>query len=182
MAEPRSLVRRGLAHVLGDDVTLDDGIIPARFAVQRVLDPALLTPHLFETVDAGFAGRARRGDIVFAGRRFASGKPRLQGFIAMGAMELSVVCGSMPYKMLRRAVARATPVMVGAPKLDRLVMTGDEVEVDFSDGTIWNITTNRRFAASPMPEALGAIVSGGGMQAMLRDWLAAHPEQAIAPA
>ena len=69
------LIRRGRCHVLGDDVTLDDGIIPARFAAQRVTDPALLTPHLFETVDPGFASRVQRGDIVLAGRAFASGKP-----------------------------------------------------------------------------------------------------------
>ncbi len=180
MTAPDALIRRGFAHVLGDDVSLDDGIIPARFAAQRVTDPALLTPHLFETVDAGFAARVRPGDIVFAGRQFACGKPRLQGFLAMGALDLSVVCGSMPYKMLRRAVARAIPVMVGAPIA--AVATGDEVEVDFSAGTIWNITTNLRFSAPPMPPVLGEIVAGGGMQATLRTWLVDHPEQAAEPA
>lgn len=179
MAE--GLVRRGFAHVLGDGVSLDDGIIPARFSGQRVTDPALLTPHLFETVDAGFAARVRPGDIVFAGRAFACGKPRLQGFIAMGALELSVVCGSMPYKMLRRAVARAIPVMVGTR--DHIaVATGDEVEVDFSAGTIRNITRNVVSVAPPMPGELSEIVAGGGMQAALLAWLAEHPEQAAAPA
>lgn len=178
MAE--GLVRRGFAHVLGDDVSLDDGVIPARFAAQRVTDPALLIPHLFETVDASFAARARRGDIVFAGRRFACGKPRLQGFLAMGELDLSVVCGSMPYKMMRRAVARAIPVMAGAAG-DIAVATGDEVEVDFSAGTIWNITRNMRCSAPPMPAVLADIVAGGGMQAALLAWLAAHPEQAAAP-
>ncbi len=179
MAE--GLIRRGFAHVLGDEVSLDDGIIPARFAAQRVTDPALLTPHLFETVDAGFATRVRAGDIVFAGRQFACGKPRLQGFLAMGALELSVVCASMPYKMLRRAVARAIPVMTGAAG-DLAVATGDEVEVDFSAGTIWNITRNIHSAAPPMPAVLAQIVAGGGMQAALLAWLAEHPEQAVAPA
>ena len=170
------LIRRGRCHVLGDDVTLDDGIIPARFAAQRVTDPALLTPHLFETVDPGFASRVQRGDIVLAGRAFASGKPRMQGFIAMAALDLAVVCVSMPYKMLRRAVARAIPVVVGAPAA--LAATGDEVEIDFRAGTLWNFSKGASADLPPMAPILADIVAGGGAEASLREWLARHPEQA----
>ena len=47
MAERPGLIRRGRCHVLGDHVSIDDGVIPARFAAQRVTDPAALVPHLF---------------------------------------------------------------------------------------------------------------------------------------
>ena len=175
------LVRRGRCHVLGDGVSLDDGIIPARFSAQRVTDPAALTPHLFENVDALFAERVRPGDIVLAGEDFARGKPRLQGFIAMAALDLSVVCVSMPYKMLRRAVARAIPVIVGGPAPGALAATGDEVEIDFATGSVWNVTQDRRAAVPPMPAILRDIVSAGGSEAALRAWLAEHPEQAMEP-
>lgn len=174
----RSLIRRGTCHVLGDDVSLDDGIIPARFAAQRVTDPAQLVPHLFETVDPGFAARANPGDIVLTGRGFARGKPRMQGFIAMAAMDLSVVCTSMPYKMLRRAVARAIPVAVGA-EIGDFAQTGDEVEVDFGSGLMRNLSRGGELPIPPMPPILGDIVATGGMEALLHDWLARHPEQAL---
>lgn len=172
------LVRRGRAHAFGDSVSLDDGIIPARFAAQRITDPAALVPHLFEAVDADFAARAQPGDIVLAGAKFACGKPRLQGLIAMAALDLSVVCTSMPFKILRRAVARAMPVIVGGPvEPATLAATGDEVEIDFRQGVFHNLTTGLKAVLPPMPPVLADIVATGGAEAALRDWLARHPEQ-----
>jgi 3-isopropylmalate/(R)-2-methylmalate dehydratase small subunit len=171
------LIRRGIAHVFGDNVTLDDGIIPARFAAQRITDAAQLTPHLFENVDPAFAQRVRRGDIILAGRNFAGGKPRLQGFIAMAALDLSIVCVSMPFKMLRRAVARAIPVSVGAS--EPAAETGDEIEVDFAAGSLRNLTRGTQNAILPMAPILRDLVASGGAEAALRAWLTAHPEQAL---
>ena len=180
MNEPvtQSLIRHGACHVLGDNVSLDDGIIPARFATQRVTDPRELVPHLFESIDPQLAQRIKPGDIVLAGRNFACGKPRLQGFIAMGAMNLSVVCMSMPYKMLRRSVARAIPVIVGAPEPVSVADSGDELEIDFANGMVRNLTRDTRFTVPAMPPILRDIVASGGMQAMLKEWLMRHPEQA----
>lgn len=175
----KGLIRRGTCHVIGDNVSLDDGIIPARFATQRVTDPKELVPHLFESIDPELAKRIKPGDIVLAGRNFASGKPRLQGFIAMGALNLSVVCMSMPFKMLRRSVARAIPVIVGGPEPHGVATSGDEIEIDFSTGAVWNLTRDVRTVVPAMPPILLDIVTSGGMQAMLKDWLARHPEQAV---
>ena len=173
------LIRRGRCHVFGDDVSLDDGVIPARLATQRVTDPTLLTPHLFENIDADFAARAQRGDIVLAGRNFACGKPRLQGFIAMAALDLAIVCVSMPYKMLRRAVARAIPAIVGGPEPHAFAVTGDELEIDFAAGAISNLSKSSRVTLPAMPQTLREIVASGGAEAALRAWLAAHPEQGM---
>ncbi|MBC2665293.1 hypothetical protein H7F51_07160 [Novosphingobium flavum] len=176
--ETEALRRRGRCHVLPDGVSLDDGIIPARFSAQRVMDPALLAPHLFETVDPALAARISPGDIIMAGRDFASGKPRLQGLIALEALGLSVICTSMPYRILRRAVARAIPVLTGAGDPAHLALDGDELSVDFAAGTLVNHTRAASTALPPLAPALAAIVSSGGTRAMLRRWLAAHPEQA----
>jgi 3-isopropylmalate/(R)-2-methylmalate dehydratase small subunit len=180
MNEPpaRSLIRRGTCHLLGDDVSLDDGIIPSRFAAQRVTEPRELVPHLFESIDPALAQRIEPGDIVLAGRNFACGKPRLQGFIALAALDLAVLCTSMPYKMLRRAVARAIPVIVGGPEPHSIATAGDEIDIDFSTGAVWNLSRDIRTAVPAMPSILRDIVAGGGMQATLKDWLARHPEQA----
>jgi 3-isopropylmalate/(R)-2-methylmalate dehydratase small subunit len=178
----RPLVRRGRAHVFGDDVSLDDGIIPARFAVQRITDPKALVPHLFESLDPTFAARVRPGDIILAGARFAGGKPRLQGLIALAALDLSVVCASMPFKILRRAVARAVPVSVGGPAdPPDIAMTGDELEVDFATGAVRNFTRGTEAHLPAMPPVLAGIVAAGGAEAALRDWLVRHPEQALDP-
>jgi 3-isopropylmalate/(R)-2-methylmalate dehydratase small subunit len=179
MDELQCLVRRGTCHLVGDDVSLDDGIIPRRFAAQRVTDPRELVPHLFESIDPDLGRRVKPGDIVLAGRNFACGKPRLQGFIAMAALNLGVICTSMPYKMLRRAVARAIPVIVGGPEPHTIAAAGDEIEIDFSTGVVWNLTRDLRTSVPAMPPIMRDIVARGGMQATLRNWLACHPEQAL---
>ena len=166
-------------HVIGNDVTLDDGIIPRRFAVERVTDACVLVPHLFESINPDLAQRIKPGDIVLAGRNFACGKPRLQGFIAMAALDLAVVCTSMPYRMLRRAIARAIPVIVGASEPQSIAASGDEIEIDYASGAIWNLTRNVHTAAPAMPPILRDIVASGGMQAALTQWLERHPEQAV---
>lgn len=179
MSEPesRSLVRRGACHVLGDDISLDDGIIPARFATQRVTDPEVLVPHLFESIDSKLAARIRPGDIVLAGRNFACGKPRLQGLIALAALDLAVVCTSMPYRMLRRMVARAIPVIAAGADPRGIATSGEQIEIDFATGTVHNLSRDTRSAVSAMPPLLQQIVAGGGMHAMLVRWLANHPGQ-----
>jgi 3-isopropylmalate/(R)-2-methylmalate dehydratase small subunit len=176
------LIRRGRAHVLGDGVSLDDDVIPARLAAQRIMDPATLTPHLFENVDPDFARSVRPGDVVFAGRNFACGKPRLQGLIALAALDLTIVCASMPFKILRRAVARAIPVIAGVSAAHALVATGDTVEIDLTAGVLRNLTRETQAAIPIMAPILRNLVAAGGAQTALRDWLAAHPEQAAAPA
>jgi 3-isopropylmalate/(R)-2-methylmalate dehydratase small subunit len=178
VTDATTLIRRGRCHLLGDDVSVDDGIIPQRFAMQRITEPQELLPHIFESLNPSLAQCIRPGDIILAGRNFACGKPRLQGFIAMAALDLAIVCESMPYKMWRRAVARALPVIVGAPPPTELAQCGDELEIDFATGALRNLTRPAQRALPPMPPILREIVAGGGMQATLRAWLAAHPEQA----
>ena len=173
----RSLIRRGICHVFGDDVPIDDGIIPYRFAAQRITDPAQLVPHLFETLDPGFADRGKSGDIIVAGRAFACGKPRAQAFIALAALGVGIVCESMPYKMLRRAVAKGLPVITGFAGASAFAATGDEAEVDFATGAARNLTSGVRAALPAMPATLQQIVASGGTDGLLGAWLAAHPEQ-----
>lgn len=176
------LLRRGRCHVLGDDVSLDNDIIPARFSRERVTDANVLVPQLFANLDPELAAKIRHGDIILAGRNFACGKPRLQGFIAMGALHLSVLCTSMPYKMLRRAVARGIPVITGVSDIAAIAGDGDELEIDFATGAILNLANDRSVTAPAMPALLRDIVAAGGTEAMLKQWLVEHPGQAAGPA
>ena len=112
---PGRLVRRGRCHVFGDDIPLDDGLIPFEMAIRRIDDPAQLCPELLRLIDPAFPERVRPGDIVVAGANFGCGKPHFQGFIAMAALGVSVVCASMPYKTLRGAISKGVPVLTGWP-------------------------------------------------------------------
>ena len=170
-----SLVRRGTCHVFGDDIPLDEGIMPFRLAIGRVNDPALLIPHLFTNIDPHFAARVKRGDIVIAGRNFACGKPHVQGFVAMAALGLGVLCESMPYASLRGAVSKGLPVLSTGPAVRDFAAHGDEVEIDFSSGTANNLTRGTLTQFAGLAPVLQEIISNGGTIGMLAAWLEANP-------
>jgi 3-isopropylmalate/(R)-2-methylmalate dehydratase small subunit len=173
-----SFKKRGTCHVFGDGVPLDDGMMAFKYAIERVTDPKLLIPHLFEQIDPGFAARVKPGDIVVAGKDFGCGKAHIQGFIAMLALDMSVLCQSMPHKSLRRAVAVGLPVLSGCTGCTDFVRSGDELEVDFASGAARNLSSGAMMQFAPMPPILRDIVAEGGSAGSLRAWLSAHPEQA----
>jgi len=177
-----SLVRRGFCHVFGDNVPLDEGVMAFRFAIQRVTDPKELIPHLFETIDPEFVKRVKPGDFVIAGRDFACGKTHVQGFIAMVALNMAVLCESMPYKPLRRAAGEGLPVLTGCRGAAEFARTGDEIEVDFTTGAARNLTRGSGVQFPAMSPILRDLALNGGMKGFLADWLQKHPEQAAAPA
>ena len=85
------------------------------------------SPHLFEPIDPGFAARVQRGDLVVAGADFGCGKPHIQGFIAMAALGMGVLCGSMPYKAMRGAISKGLPVLTGCGEPGDWVADGAHV-------------------------------------------------------
>jgi len=176
-----SFRKRGTCHVFGDAVPLDEGIMAFKFAIERVTDPKVLVPHLFEQIDPTFAARAKPGDIVVAGKDFGHGKPHTQGFVALAALDMAVLCESMPHKSLRRAVSIGLPVLTGCVGCASFVRNGDELEVDFESGAARNLTTGATTQFAPMPPILREIVASGGSAGSMRAWLAAHPELEVTP-
>jgi 3-isopropylmalate/(R)-2-methylmalate dehydratase small subunit len=173
-----SFRKRGVCHVFGDNIPLDEGVMAFKFAIERVSDPKELIPHLFEQIDPGFVTRVKPGDLVVAGKNFGCGKPHVQGFVAMAALGLGVLCESMPHKSLRRAVAVGLPVLVGCTGSTEFVRSGDELEIDFESGAARNVSNGAAKLFAPMPPILRDIVAHGGSAGSLRAWLLAHPELA----
>jgi 3-isopropylmalate/(R)-2-methylmalate dehydratase small subunit len=172
-----SIVRRGRAHVFGDGIPLDEGVMAFKYAIGRITDPAELIPHLFEPIDPGFAARVQHGDLVVAGADFGCGKPHIQGFIAMAALGMGVLCGSMPYKAMRGAISKGLPVLTGCNHPGEWVSNGDEVEVNFGTGEARNLTRGTVVHLPPMADVLQPIIAAGGADGQLATWLAEHPGQ-----
>jgi 3-isopropylmalate/(R)-2-methylmalate dehydratase small subunit len=174
----KSLKKRGYCHVFGDHISLDEGIMPFKFAIERVTDPEKLIPHLFKSTDPEFPNKVKPGDFVIGGQEFACGKPHVQGFIAMAALNLSVICESMPYKAMRRAVSVGLPLLTGCNPGADFVKNGDELEVDFQTGEAKNLTRGTSTRLPAMSPILRDIFVNGGMNGALAAWLKSHPEQA----
>jgi 3-isopropylmalate/(R)-2-methylmalate dehydratase small subunit len=160
---------QGRCYRLGDFVPHAGGVIPDRLITSREMDPQKLVPHLFAETDPGFHERARAGDIIVAGRKFGMG-PKMNGYIAMAALGLGLVCESMPYLAYRAAVGCGLRVLTDCTGVGALCATGDELEVDFANGLFVNRSRGLERQFAPLPPALQEIVALGGNVGWLAEW------------
>lgn len=167
---------RGTAHVLGHNVEHDGPIMPQRLIMGRVMEPDKLIPHLFEALDPTLLQRLKPGDFIVAGRNFGSGKPHINGYIAMQAMGLRLLCESMPGAIVRATMGVALPCMHQCEGITSFVEAGDEIEVDYQNGEVIRVATGERRTYPPLQEEARTMVLHGGVSGMLAHWLEMHPE------
>jgi 3-isopropylmalate/(R)-2-methylmalate dehydratase small subunit len=162
-------VLKGRCYKLGHDVPHAGGVVPNRIIIGRHFDAADIIPHLFEETDPGFHTRCKPGDIIVAGRNFGMG-PKMNGYIAMQALGLGLVCESMPFLGYRAAIGCGVRVMSDCVNVL-------ELEVDFRNGFFINHTRDIRREYPPLPDGLLEIVALGGNTGWLKKWWAdQHPE------
>ncbi len=160
---------KGRCYKLGHDVPHAGGVIPASMITAREFDPQKLIPHLFEETDPGFHTRVNAGDIIVTGRNFGMG-PKMNGYIAMQALGLGLVCESMPFLAYRAAVGCGVPVLTDCINVTELCDSGDELEIDFRSGMFFNRTRDIQKEYPPLPEALQEIIALGGNTGWLKRW------------
>lgn len=169
---------RGRCYKLGDDVPHAGAVVPQWIIAGRFLDPEVVVPHLFEQIDPGFHERARPGDIIVAGRNFGMG-PKMNGYVAMQALGLGLICESMPFLAYRAAVGCGLRVLTDCAGVTSKVQTGDELEANFATGTFTNHTQGLAAQFPRVPEPLRELIALGGNRGWLEHWW--RSEQATRP-
>jgi 3-isopropylmalate/(R)-2-methylmalate dehydratase small subunit len=167
---------RGTAHVIGDNVEHDGVIMPQALISARVTEPEKLIPHLFELYDPTLLPKLKDGDFIVAGKNLGCGKPHVSGYIAMEAMNLRVLCESMPGTIAKATMSLALPCMYKCEGIREFVHDGDDIEVDFETGEVVNHTTGEVRHYPPMQPEAREMVMNGGVKGLLSRWLSDHPE------
>jgi 3-isopropylmalate/(R)-2-methylmalate dehydratase small subunit len=168
-----AFIRRGRCWVFGDNVCNDGDMIPFHFVLAREQRPEILKDHCMTGLDPEFPRKAAPGDLVVAGRRFAQGNAHIQAFFALRGLGLSVAVESIPRSSLRNCINAGVLILPECAGVTATVLTGEDVEIDFSTG---RLTNNTRGGAThnyrPLDEALLQIIERGGWEAHFRDRLA----------
>jgi 3-isopropylmalate/(R)-2-methylmalate dehydratase small subunit len=168
--------KRGRVHRLGDNVPHDAGVMAFDIVLSRTTDPQELIPHLFAEIDPLLAQRIRPGDLIVAGRNFLAGKAHNAGLIAMKALDMGILCESMPVRAFQGVVAFALPALIQCEGISAFVADGDELEVDFERGTVTRVATGETMSYGPMAPDIRKMMELGGMTGMLASHLKNHPE------
>jgi len=150
---------RGKVWKFGDHINTDD-IIAAKYL--DTTDKKELSSHCMETFDADFSKKVRKGDIIVAGENFGCGSSREHAPISIKECGISaVIAKSFARIFLRNAINIGLPV-IELKNADE-IRQGDELEIDFENGIINNITGNQKYIFAKYPEFLQEIIKNGGL-------------------
>lgn len=151
---------QGIVHKYGDHVDTDV-IIPARYLATQ--DPKELASHCMEDIDKEFVHTVKAGDIMVAGANFGCGSSREHAPVAIRASGIScVIAATFARIFYRNAINIGLPI-IECPAASKGIEDGDEVEVDFDSGMIYNRTKGTEFKGQAFPEFMQKIIKAEGL-------------------
>lgn len=172
-------VTRGRAHVLGDDVPHDGGVIAFDLVTARITDPEKIIPHLFAQIDPELIHDIQPGDIIVGGKNFLAGKAHNTGLIGMKFLQLTILCESMGVRAFQGVVATAIPCLTYCHGIRQFVKNGDELEVNFLTGQVSNLSQKTTITFQGVDPGVQKMIEKDGLKGMLKEYLEEHPELRI---
>lgn len=150
----------GSVFKYGDNVDTDV-IIPARhLAIQ---DPKGLAAHCMEDIDADFVKKVKEGDIMVAKKNFGCGSSREHAPIAIKASGIScVIAETFARIFYRNAINIGLPI-IECKEAAEDIDAGDQVEIDFDTGVIYNKTKGKEYKGQAFPPFMQELIQAGGL-------------------
>ncbi len=147
-----------MVYVYGDNIDTDR-IIPGKYT--KTLDLSTLAAHVLEDLDPDFSANVAEGDILVAGENFGCGSSREQAPIALKQCGLKYIISDYFARIFyRNAINIGLPILEIGP---HDISSGDELEVDISQGLVKNITKDTTYQAAPLPQVMIDILNEGGL-------------------
>ena len=144
----------------GDNVDTDV-IIPARYL--NTIDKKELASHCMEDIDKDFVKNVKKGDIIVADKNFGCGSSREHAPIAIKAAGVScVIAETFARIFYRNAINIGLPI-IECKEAAAGIENGDEVEIDFDSGMIYNRTKNTSYKGQAFPEFMQKIIKAEGL-------------------
>ena len=144
----------------GDNVDTDV-IIPARYLNSS--EPKELAAHCMEDIDKDFVKKVKKGDLIVANKNFGCGSSREHAPIAIKAAGVScVIAETFARIFYRNAINIGLPI-IECKEAAENIDAGDEVEVDFDSGMIYDKTKGTSYQGQAFPEFMQKIIAAEGL-------------------
>ena len=149
------------AHVYKRDHINTDEIIPARYL--NTDNEAELAGHCMEDLDADFMKKLQAGDVVVAGEEFGCGSSREHAVWAIrGAKVQTIIAKSFARIFYRNCINCGFYLIESKDALEK-INDGDDVEIDYDNGSIKNKTAGVETGFTPLPDFALEIIKDGGL-------------------
>ena len=151
---------KGKVFKYGDNVDTDV-IIPARYLA--IADPKELAEHCMEDIDRDFVKKVQPGNIMVAGKNFGCGSSREHAPLVIKVSGIScVIAETFARIFYRNAINIGLPI-IECPEAAKDIRDGDEVEVDFDSGIIYNRTSGKQYQGQAFPECMQKLIKAEGL-------------------
>jgi 3-isopropylmalate/(R)-2-methylmalate dehydratase small subunit len=155
----------GKAWKYGDNINTDY-MLPGRY--MELTDPIEMAKHAMEGIDPKFVPNVRKGDIVIAGTNFGCGSSREHSPLALKYAGIGCIIAESYARIFYR-----NAINVGLPALECLNITkaveqGDLLDLDLSEGTVFNITRGTELKFIPLPSFMLEVLNAGGLVPYLK--------------
>ena len=150
----------GTVFKYGDNVDTDV-IIPARYLNSS--DPAELATHCMEDIDKDFVKNVKKGDIIVADKNFGCGSSREHAPIAIKAAGVSCVIAETFARIFYRNSINIGLPIIECPEAAEAIEAGDEVEIDFDSGIIYDVTKGTQYKGQAFPPFMQEIIKSEGL-------------------
>ncbi len=152
----------GRVWVVGNDINTDL-ILP----IQAFYLPAEeQAKHVFSANRPDWAAQVCPGDILVGGRNFGMGSSRPAARSLKNLGLACLVAQSINGLFFRNCVNFAFPA-IACPGLAEAFTEGERARVDIDAAEVFNLSRGTRLSATPVPPALRALISAGGVFPML---------------
>ena len=156
---------QGKVFKYGDNIDTDV-IIPARYL--NTSDAAELAKYCMVDIDAEFAQKVQKGDIIVGGYNFGCGSSREHAPLSIKASGISCVIAKSFARIFYRNAINIGLAIMECPEASEKIEAGDELSIDFDAGIITNITKKESYQAEPFPEFIKEIINADGLLKSLK--------------
>ena len=134
----------------------------------KTTDIVELTKAAMQSYDKDFAKDVRSGDLIIGNHNFGYGHPHYPPMKAMRHLGISgVIAESFSPGYWRGEISMGFP-QIPCPGILNFVSRWDEIEVDWENSLLHNLTQGTKISFEPLPHADFAMLEAGGLENYLK--------------
>lgn len=149
------------SHISTDDMT------SGKYITSHV--PEEVAKICMRDIDPDFPAKMAPGGVLIAEKNFGCGSSRETAAIAVKAAGTQVVIAEEFARIFYRNCFNIGLPCIECPGVHGATDLGDELEIDFAEGVIKNLTKQTEFRFVPIPEALFHQLEVGGLVPLIKD-------------
>lgn len=151
-------MKKGRVIKFGDNINTDI-ISPPQYMEYGIEESS---KYAMSAVCPDFASRVRTQKIMAAGRNFGSGSSRETSPLSLKYLGVEVIIAEFFARIFYRNAINVGLLVVECKQADQ-IREQDEVEVDYREGVIRNLTKNETYACTAIPPHLLRLIEAGGL-------------------